>query len=139
MFSYSFKIYHHCYSILKLFIIFFIDGSFCCSRFSNQENRYMIHLDSDFFYEIYDTINEHNQRLTHYLPLIPSCFGIYFWVNQKFFYKFICFTIIYDFYVITFSVITRFWSLSIEEINLIAIVSWTFIVSHCLISFTMSF
>ena len=49
----------------------------------NQENLYMIHHESDLFYDIYNTTNENNQRQTHYLSSIPSYFDIYFYVNQK--------------------------------------------------------
>ena len=34
---------------------------------SNQENLYMIHHDSSLFYDIYNTITEHNRRQTYYL------------------------------------------------------------------------
>ena len=61
-----------CYSILKTFVIFFVDGIYCwCFCFlSSQENLYMIHHDWDLFYDIDNTITEHNQRQTHYLSLI---------------------------------------------------------------------
>ena len=39
----------------------------------------------DLFYDIYNTINEHTQRQTHHLSLIPNYFNIYCWVNQKVF------------------------------------------------------
>ena len=64
---------------------FFIDGIYCCffCFLSNQENLYMMHHNSDLFY-IYDIINEHNWRQTHYLSLIlPSYFEILFYVIQK--------------------------------------------------------
>ena len=72
-------IQRYCYSILKAFIIFFIDrimSLFC--YLSNQENLYMIHHYLDFFYDIYNTINGHNQRQTNDLLLIPNYFDIYF-------------------------------------------------------------
>ena len=50
---------------------------------SNQENLYLIHRNSDLFYGIYNTVNEHNQRWNHYLL------------------SFICFIIAHDFYFIT--------------------------------------
>ena len=43
----------------------------------------MTHHHLELFYYIYNTINEHNQRQTHYLSSIPSYLDIYFWVNQK--------------------------------------------------------
>ena len=45
---------------------------------SSQENLYMIHPDSDLFYEIHDTKNEHNQRLTYYFSAILNYFDTYF-------------------------------------------------------------
>ena len=42
----------------------------------------MIHHDLDLFYNC-NTINEHDQRQTHYLLLIPNYFDIYFQVKQK--------------------------------------------------------
>ena len=68
---------------------------------SNQENIYMIHHDSDLFYDIYSTINKHNQRQTHYLSLILKLMSI-FNLIKKFFYSFSCFIINHDFYAITF-------------------------------------
>ena len=45
---------------------------------SNQENLYTIHHDSDLFYDIYNTIHEHNRRQTHYFSSILNYFDIYF-------------------------------------------------------------
>ena len=52
--------------------------------------------------DIYYKTTEHNPRQNHYLPLIVNYFDIYFYVNQKVFYNFICFFNNHDFYVITF-------------------------------------
>ena len=41
----------------------------------------MAHHDFDFFDDIYNTINEHNQRQTHNLSSIPNYFDIHFLVN----------------------------------------------------------
>ena len=38
----------------------------------------MIHHDSDLFYDIYNTIIEHNQRQSHYPSSILNYFDIYF-------------------------------------------------------------
>ena len=43
----------------------------------------MIQHDSELFHDIHNTINEHNQRQTHYLLLTLNYFDIYFSVNQK--------------------------------------------------------
>ena len=45
---------------------------------SNQENLYMTLHKPNLFYDIYDTITEHNWRQTHYLSLVLNYFGIYF-------------------------------------------------------------
>ena len=83
----------------------------------------MIYHDSDLFYETYNTITEHNQRKTHYLLSIRYYFDIYFQVNEKLFYNFVCFIISYDFYITLFEYITRSSSLSMGEIKLFAIVN----------------
>ena len=36
------------------------------------------HHDSDLFYDIYNTINEHNRRQNYYRSLIPNLFVICF-------------------------------------------------------------
>ena len=45
----------------------------------------MIHYNSDLFYDIYNTINEHNQRKTHEISAILNYFDIYVWMIQKVF------------------------------------------------------
>ena len=50
--------------------------SFCF--LSNQDNLYMIHQDSDLFYDIFNTIIEHNKKQTHYPSSILNYFDIYF-------------------------------------------------------------
>ena len=69
----------------------------------------MIHLDSDLFYDIYNTIDEYNWRQTHYISSILSYL-------KKFFYNFIRFIINHYFYVITFECITLSSSSSKEDI-----------------------
>ena len=80
IFFYFFMIWRDCYSVLKTFVIFFIDEIYCCffCFLSNQENLHMIHRNSDLFYDIYNTINEDNGRQTHYLSSILTYFDIYF-------------------------------------------------------------
>ena len=91
----------HNLSILKAIIVFSIDRIYFCffCSLSNQENLY--NHDSDLFNNIYNTINEQNQRQTHYLSLIPNYFDIYFWVNQRKF-NFISFISNYDFHANAF-------------------------------------
>ena len=53
---------------MKTFAIFLLMGFIvACLFLSNQGNLYMIHHDSDVFYDIYNTINEHNRIQIHYL------------------------------------------------------------------------
>ena len=51
----------------------------------------MIHHNAELFYDIYNTINEHNRRQIHYLP---SILANYFDINYI--------MINHDFYAITF-------------------------------------
>ena len=44
-------------NLLKAFTVFFIDGSFCCWGY-----LYLIHHYFDLFYNIYNKVNELNQR-----------------------------------------------------------------------------
>ena len=61
------------------FVIFFSDVIFCCFFFlSIQKNLYTIHRNLDLFYDIYNGINKHNQRSTHYLSSIVNHFNIFF-------------------------------------------------------------
>ena len=70
----------------KYFLSFLLMGFIVPFMFlSNQENLYMIHHDFDLFYDIHNTINEHNQRQNHYFSLILNYFDIYFWLIQKVF------------------------------------------------------
>ena len=73
-------ILHHVESIYYLFYRWDLLLLFCF--LSNQHNRYMV-LDLDLFYEICNTITEHNRRQSHYSSLIPIYFDIYFQLNQK--------------------------------------------------------
>ena len=70
---------------------------------STQENLYIIHHGLDLFYEIYNTVTEHNQRQTHSLSFIPIFLyiSIIKWIKKSF-YNFIGFIINLDFDVITF-------------------------------------
>ena len=54
----------------------FIDGIYCCffCFLFNQENLRMIHHNSNLFYDIYNTITEHNQRQTYYLSSTLNLF-----------------------------------------------------------------
>ena len=53
--------------LLYLLLIGFI-AAFCF--LSSKEKLYVIHDNSDLCYDIYNTINEHNRRKTHYFPSI---------------------------------------------------------------------
>ena len=69
----------------KHLLSFFLIGFIVAVCFlSNQENLYMIHQDSDLYYDVYNAINEYNQRQTHYFSLnLSMYFDIFFWVIQK--------------------------------------------------------
>ena len=43
----------------------------------------MIHHDSNLFYDIYNTVNEHNSRQNHYLSSISNYFDIFFKIHSK--------------------------------------------------------
>ena len=43
-----------------------------------RQDLYMIHHNLDLFYNIYNTVTEHNRRQTHYLSSVLNYFGIYF-------------------------------------------------------------
>ena len=96
-----------CYSLQSIenvyYLLYWSDSLLLFYLLSRRENLYMTHYDLDLFYDIYNTMNGHNRRQTRYLPWILNHFGIYFWLNQNvLLYKFICFIINYDFYVIIF-------------------------------------
>ena len=71
----------------KCLLCFFIDGIYCCHFVFDPIKRiyiYMIHQDSDLFYDIYNTVNEHNWRQDHYFSLIrPTYFDISFLSYSK--------------------------------------------------------
>ena len=82
----------------------------------------MIHHNLDLFYDIYNTINENNQRQTHYLSLIPNYFDIYFYWIKKFFITSSVSSLFMISMLSLFECIAYSSSLSIEEIKLVAIV-----------------
>ena len=103
-FPYFFMVQRNCYRILKAFIIFFIDGVYCCYLFCfllNQENLYMIHHNSDLFYQaynqIYYTTKEYIRRKTHYLSLDYKLFW-YLFSREFFIYSFI---FLYDIWIVS--------------------------------------
>ena len=66
--------------------IIIIDGIYCCffCFLYNQENLYMIQYDADLFYDLFNTINEHNQEQNHYLlVMFPTQLHIFFRSNSK--------------------------------------------------------
>ena len=75
IFFYFFLIWRDCYSVLKTFIIFFIERTFYI--LSNKENLYMIHPNWNLFYDIYNAITEHDRSHTHYVSSIENYFDIY--------------------------------------------------------------
>ena len=108
---------------------------------SNQENLRMIHHNSNLFYDIYNTINEHNQRQTHYRSsILPIQFDIFFWSDlESSSITSSASSLIMISILSLFDCITWSSSLPSEEIKLIAIVNWIFHVSDILKSFMISF
>ena len=71
-------------SIYKTSVTFLLIGFIVAFLlFSSQENLYVIHHDSDLFYDIFNIINEHNRRQTRCLSSILNYFDIFFQVNQN--------------------------------------------------------
>ena len=90
-----------CTAYRKHLLSFLLIGFIVAFLFlTNQENIYMIHHDSDLFYDIYNRINEHNRRQPHYFSPIPLI-SIFRWI-KKFLYNFISFIINHGFYVVTY-------------------------------------
>ena len=83
----------------------------------------MIQHDSDLFYDIYNTITEHNQRQTHYLSLIPNYFDIFLSESKSCFITSSASLLILISILSLFECITRSSSVSMEEIKLFAIVN----------------
>ena len=90
-FIFIYKMFNLCYSVRIFLFLYdlkrllqhiekmcfsFIDGIYCCffCFLFNQENLRMIHHNSNLFYDIYNTITEHNQRQTYYLSSTLNLF-----------------------------------------------------------------
>ena len=78
---------------LMVFIIVFL---------FNHDNLYIIHHILDLSYDIYNTINEQNQRENHYLPCFQPNLRSRKKRLKKFFWDFIWLIINHDFDVINF-------------------------------------
>ena len=84
--------------LLSFLLIGFIVAFLFLLFLSNQENLYMINQNSDIFYDIYDTINEHNNyELSTSHWFFQSNLIIFNKWLKKFFNHFICFIINHDF------------------------------------------
>ena len=101
----------------------------------------MIHHNSNLFYDIYNKINEHNQRQTHYRSsILPIQFDIFFWSDlESSSLTSSASSLIMISILSLFDCITWSSSLPSEEIKLVAIVNWIFHVSGILRSFMISF
>ena len=90
-FIFIYKMFNLCYSVrfflflhdlkrllqhIEKMCFSFIDGIYFCffCFLFNQENLHMIHHNSNLFYDIYNTITEHNQGQTHYLSSTLNLF-----------------------------------------------------------------
>ena len=81
MFSYFFIIQRNYYSVLKTFVILFIDGIYCCLFvfypvkiiyiYDPPPSRFIL-------WHLFYTITEHKRRKNHYLSSIAKYFDIYF-------------------------------------------------------------
>ena len=100
----------------------------------------MIHYDLNLFYDIYNTITEHNWIQTHYLSSTVNCFDMHFLSeSRRFFITSSASSLIMIFMLSLFEFITRSSSLSSsEERKSFVIVNWIFHVLDCLRSFIMS-
>ena len=103
---------------------------------SNQENLYIIHHNSDLFYDIYNITNEHNWRQTHRFQII--LISIFKWI-KKLFSNFVCFIINHDLYVITFSMHYMLLIIIYRRSKVVAIVNWIFHMSDTLGLFMIFF
>ena len=105
-FCYSFFLFLHNLRNKKKHWLSFLWMAFIVPFFFflfHKENRYMIHHDLDLFYDMHDTVNEHNQRQTRYLSLIQIILiSIFNWI-KTFFYNFFCFIVHHNFHGITIS------------------------------------
>ena len=123
----------------KFVLCFFIDRIYCCFFvfLSNQENLY-IHHNSNIFYNIYHTINEHNRRQTHYLS---SVFPNHLFRSdlKSFLIILSALSLIVTSLLSLFECITCSSTSSLEEIKLIAIANWIFYVSDFSRFFMISF
>ena len=72
-------------NILNTFIIFFVDGIYCCFFVFYPLRRIYILFSTVRIYFMTSMIQQINtiKKKTHYLLLISNYFDIYFWINQK--------------------------------------------------------
>ena len=137
-FFFLFMIWEDCYSGLKIFI-FLIDAIYFWFL-SSQKNLYMIHHNSDLFYDMSNTITEHNQRQTNYLLSILNYFGYLFLSKSKIsFITSSALSLIMICMLSLFQSIPHSFSFYIEEIKLFAVVNWIFHISYFFRLFMMFF
>ena len=97
----------------------------------------MLHHAYNLFCDICNATNEHSKIRNHYHSLMFPTLFLFLGLKKRL-TNFICFIINHDFYIIIFECITRSSSLSLEVIDLIAIISWKFDASDFLGSFRTS-
>ena len=99
----------------------------------------MIHHDWDLFYDVFNTITEHNLR--QILPFIDSKLFWYLFLSESksYFIASSASSLIMISMLSIFECITPSSSLSMEEITLFAIVNWIFLVSNFLRFYIKSF
>ena len=125
--------------IENIVIFFWLDFLFLFCFLFSQDNLFMIHDNLDLFFDIYNTIIEHNQRKIHYPLLILIFFwNLYSSESKSSFLTLHASSFIMISMLVLFECITRSSSLSIE-IKLFAIVKWIFNMSDFWRLFIMSF
>ena len=139
-FIFIYKMFNLCYSVRIFLFLYdlkrllqhiekmcfsFIDGIYCCffCFLFNQENLRMIHHNSNLFYDIYNTITEHNQRQTHYLS---STLNLFLRESKSSFITLSASSLIMISMLSLCQCITGSSSSSMEEIKLCTTVNWIF-------------
>ena len=139
-FIFIYKMFNSCYSVRIFLFLYdlkrllqhiekmcfsFIDGIYCCffCFLFNQENLRMIHHNSNLFYDIYNTITEHNQRQTHYLS---STLNLFLRESKSSFITLSASSLIMISMLSLCQCITGSSSSSVEEIKLCTTVNWIF-------------
>ena len=111
-------------------------GFIVASLFFIQSRESIFMISHDLFYDIYNTITEHNRRQTQYLSSVPFISAKLLWYlvlsESKSSITSSASSIIMISILSLFECITRSSSLSIKKIKLFAVANWIFHVSDFL-------